>query len=333
MDKNPLITIIVPVYNVKQYLSQCLDSVIGQTYRNLEIIVVDDGSTDGSSVICDDYKGKNNQIKVIHKNNGGLSDARNEGIKLATGEYITFVDSDDVLSDCYVNDILSGMVSKKVDVGIADYIRFYDTDKLQRSGVSTDNDTRNVNITYFSAIECLKKTYKSDIHGLGFMACGKIYKKELFINNNIMYPVGKVHEDIYTIYKLLYFARGIYFIDKPLYYYRVRGNSIMNGEFGKRNLVALDATRETCAFFEEHNESDLLTFASNYHIRLLFTDYKKMRNGSEFDKKDLKEYRMMMKADVDKYIYKGNMSLIKKIVYKVVSRMPIPFILNLVVLR
>ena len=114
--QNPLVSVIIPVYDVEPYLRRCLDSVVNQTYKNLEIILVDDGSTDSSPEICDEYAGADSRIIVIHKENGGQAEARNKGIEAATGEYITFVDADDYISSSYVNDLYKSMIIERCDI-------------------------------------------------------------------------------------------------------------------------------------------------------------------------------------------------------------------------
>ena len=332
MGKIPLVSIIVPVYNVKPYLSQCLDSIIGQVYQNIEIIIVDDGSTDGCADICDEYKHKDERVVVVHKRNEGLSSARNSGMSLATGKYITFIDSDDMVSNIFVSDIMKVMVETGADIGVSDYNRFNEKNCLKDS-INSESEVSEISNKCFSAVECLKCIYKSDVHGMNFVAWGKIYKRSLFTDNDIYYPNGKIHEDTFTTYKVVYRAQKVCFANESLYYYRVREKSIMNCSFGKKNLVALEATRETCDFFEQHKERELLTLASNYHIRLLFKDYIRMRKSLEFSSKEIKAYRKMMRKDVDEYLEKSDIIFPKSVTYKLVSRIPNSPITKLVALK
>jgi glycosyltransferase involved in cell wall biosynthesis len=192
----PQISVIVPVYNVEQYLSRCLDSIINQTYRNFEVILVDDGSPDKCPEICDYYALQDNRIKVIHKENGGLADVRNEGIRASSGEFITFIDSDDFVSFRYLEVLLDGITRHNADIIIAKFQRF---------------ESKN-NIKNFVIIDDWKLLSKEDVfqkytslntsEAMPFISsCNKLYKRSLF--DDIEYPKGFYYEDAYTSYKLL----------------------------------------------------------------------------------------------------------------------------------
>lgn len=135
---NPLISVIVPIYNVEKYLARCVDSIVNQTYKNLEIILVDDGSPDRCPKMCDDYAEKDSRIKVVHKKNGGLSDARNAGMAVATGEYISFIDSDDYVSDDFFECLLDVMNKENSDIAECSVVKLYEDGHLEQY-----TDTKN----------------------------------------------------------------------------------------------------------------------------------------------------------------------------------------------
>jgi len=224
------VSIIIPIYNVEQYIEECLDSVIGQTYNEIEIILIDDGSTDRSGKIADRYALKDKRIKVIHKKNGGLSDARNAGVVIAKCDYIMFVDSDDYVDSTFVETALL-----KIKVHRADILcfRFMSVDDSGRTKISSKN-TKHEYKTY-SNIESMK-----DIFSIGgslkVNAWNKIYKRSLFVDNSILYPVERVYEDNLTTYKLMYFAKKVVFIDKSLLLYRQRPGSITKNKLTAQNI-------------------------------------------------------------------------------------------------
>lgn len=235
MEKH-LISIIIPVYKVELYLRQCVDSVINQTYKNLEIILVDDGSPDSCPFICDEYARLDKRVKVVHKKNGGISDARNRGIKHATGEYIIFVDADDWLAKdaCRVlNEIL---LHQSVDIVGFDHAE-------TKEDESFSDYKCNRQLTVISAADMYKKYMRGELWQ--HSACSKIYKKELF--EHIKFPLGMLGEDYATTYLLLSVSNRVAHVNMGLYFYRIRPESIM-----RQNSVKLvqDVYRTACAIYE-----------------------------------------------------------------------------------
>lgn len=226
-----LISVIVPVYNVEPYLNRCIKSIVNQTYRNIEIILVDDGATDNSGVMCDEWQYKDNRIKVIHKVNGGLSDARNVAIKCATGTYITCIDSDDNVDEDMIEYLYYLVKKYKCRMSLCSHrILFERNNKIKSLG----NGKEEV----LSAEECIKKMCYHDC--VDTSAWGKLYERELF--NNIEYPVGKLFEDIGTTYKAFIASEKIACGYKDKYTYYVRANSIVTGSFNFRKLDLLEMT-------------------------------------------------------------------------------------------
>lgn len=240
---NELITIVVPIYNVEDYLVRCIESILSQTYRNIEIILVDDESPDNCGEICDYYAKLDERINVIHKKNGGLSDARNVGIETAHGRYITFLDSDDWIHDEYIKMLYSLMIEKKSDIVICNFIKTSSELGSSPSGTFTEKKYE------YSNIEAMEQLF-GEFYLQMVVAWGKLYKIELF--KNIRFPVGRIHEDEFTTYKLLFSADKIVFYDKPLLYYWQREDSIIGSGFKlKHRLDYLDALTERALFLQE----------------------------------------------------------------------------------
>ena len=211
-----LISVIVPVYNVERYLKMCIESIIHQQYKNLEIILVDDGSTDLSGNICDDYAKLDKRITVIHKPNGGLSDARNVGMEYAHGQLLGFVDSDDWIDPNMYLDLYNAMVQHNSEITVCNRILVQGNQYIYDE-CDGDIHVRNKQ----DALELLLENTKCPSH-----AWNKLYKKEVF--NNISFPVGKYYEDVYIMHIIFENAQSVTFIEKPLYYYRQRDDSIVH---------------------------------------------------------------------------------------------------------
>lgn len=207
------VSIIVPVYNVESYINKCVDSILKQTYENIEIILVDDGSMDLSGNICDEYLKKDNRVKVIHKKNGGLSSARNKGIENATGEFYMFIDSDDYIEENMVERMYFSLINNKCDICVCEYF----TDGLNSVDIEVDLKEDRV----LDTIGAMNELIEGNIKGF---ACNKIYKKDLFLD--IKFPEGKVYEDIYVMHLLFNKCNCICCITDKLYHYIQREDSI-----------------------------------------------------------------------------------------------------------
>lgn len=214
-NANPLISVIIPVYNVEQYLGKCVDSVICQTYRRLEILIIDDGSTDGCGRICDEYAEKDERIKVFHTENRGLSAARNLGLDEATGEYISFIDSDDWFELKAIETAVDAVIESKADIACFRFVREY---KNASRIVYGDVQTRIVLVG-----EGIITDYCTQPH-IGVAAWNKLYKKGLF--ENIRFPEGRYYEEIATTHRVLLIAKKVVCIPNCLLHYRARKNSI-----------------------------------------------------------------------------------------------------------
>lgn len=268
-----LISIIVPVYNVEKYIRRCIDSIIQQDYRNLEIILVDDGSTDKSGIICDKYKKRDKRICVVHKENGGLSSARNTGIDLAKGNYIAFVDSDDYISKDMYSILMKNIIEEKADISIVNYEMVSEWGKIKKRTIT------KIERKVMSGKEACKERYKKD-GTIMVVAWNKLYKKELF--QSIRYPIGKLHEDEFTTYKLLYRSNIVVYQNEKLYAYVQRKNSIM-GEFNRNRLDVLEAVIECREFWEKNKERELYELSVEQYIFLLLNLYTNARGKKNRD--------------------------------------------------
>ena len=218
MIEYPMVSIIIPIYNVKPFLRCCINSVLSQTYYNLEIILVDDGSTDGSGKICDMYARKDKRIHVIHKKNGGLSDARNVGLKASTADYIAFIDSDDYVAKQYIQCLIEILFKNNADIAICAY---YSKEKDKFYNIKK----------HCKKIQCFdSKTMLHNWHGeyksVETISWNKLYKKILFTEKNIYYPVGYIYEDAQITHLLIDNASKVVITNEKLYFYRKRKNSI-----------------------------------------------------------------------------------------------------------
>lgn len=207
-----LISIIIPIYNMENYLRSCLDSVVNQSYDNLEIILVDDGSTDSSSKICIEYANKDKRIKYYKKENGGLSSARNYGLDNCNGEYVGFVDSDDIISLDMFKILYTNLIKTKADLSICEVVRFKEYPKF----------VINNEYKIYDRIDILKIILEDKI--ICNFAVNKLYKKAII--KDIRYPIGKVQEDVGTTYKFIKNAKKIVYTSDQLYGYYSRDNSI-----------------------------------------------------------------------------------------------------------
>ena len=239
----PLISIIVPIYKVEPYLRRCLDSIVNQTYTNLEIILVDDGSPDGCPQICDEYAVKDKRIIVIHKENGGLSAARNAGLDICKGEYISFIDSDDWVSEKYIKTLFNISTKENADIAIGEYI--------STSG-NILKEQNSIFIKTFSSKEALFRLFSKN-NTTYTISCAKLYKRELF--SSLRFPIGKYHEDEFTTYILFYNSKKIVYTSEILYYYYQRAGSIVST---RHPWDVLEFLEQRYIFFKEKRESDLL---------------------------------------------------------------------------
>lgn len=240
-----MISVIVPVYNVSKFLDACLESIVSQSFRNLEIILVDDGSTDDSGEKCDYWALKDNRIKVIHKKNGGLSDARNEGLKIASGEYLAFIDSDDEVEKIYFEYLHSLIEKYDADISVCG------VKTIDENGKVLNNLGLDFEPFYVSETADGLKIYLED-KGINVAVWGKLYKTTVFKEGNISFPMGKYNEDVFVTYRILALCNTFAIGSKRLYNYRQRSSSIMNQSFNIKHFDTLVARVEQQEFIEKN---------------------------------------------------------------------------------
>lgn len=270
MEK-PLISIIIPVYKVEKYLEKCIKSVLDQTYKNIQIILVDDGSPDNCGNICDNYAKIDNRIEVIHKANGGLSEARNVGLKVARGEYIGFVDSDDYVSNEMFENLYNTLISNDVDVSICNFYTVINNKNIIKNA---DNG-----VEIYNKLEILKEILLDK--KIQSYAWNKLYKRELF--KDIEYPVGKKYEDIGTTFYILEKCNKIAVSGSPEYYYITRGDSIVNNNTEGTVIDYISLISDRYDYIDKKYK-ELKKYNDYYLTKTLITAYTDayyLKNNSE----------------------------------------------------
>lgn len=264
MEKD-LISVIVPVYKVEKYLEKCIESIIKQTYTNLQIILVDDGSPDNCGKICDEYAKKDSRIEVIHKINGGLSDARNVGINRANGRYIGFVDSDDYIKEDMYEKLINLIKEYDADISICNLYDVIDGNECIRN---KDNG-----IHEYSRIDILKEILLDK--NIQSYAWNKLYKKELF--DEIKYPIGKKYEDIGTTFYLFEKCNKIVVTSEPEYYYLKRADSLVNNVTESTILDYTEIIIQRYLYIKQ-NIKELRKYNNYYLVKTLITAHNDIEN-------------------------------------------------------
>lgn len=236
----PTISIIVPVYNVEAHLRACLDSILAQTFSNFEVLLINDGSTDNSGMICDEYSERDDRVKVIHKNNGGVSSARNAGTKSACGDFIAFVDGDDWLDPDIYSKLYQLCIETNSDISICRLGR-------QINGQLTHPKEQNEYLQEMDNVEALRQLFRGVLYR--FSLCNKLFKKSCF--QNILFPEGRIHEDLSTTYKLFANSTKAVYTNYVGYIYVKRENSILTKRFNEKRLDAFIGWEEILTFMNK----------------------------------------------------------------------------------
>lgn len=264
MNENmPLISIIVPVYNVEKYLERCVGSIISQTYENQEIILVNDGSPDKSGEICDTFAQIDSRIEVYHKENGGLSDARNFGVEHSSGEYIAFIDSDDYIAPNYIEYLLSLIKKYNADISAC-----YMTETYGYTADYRTNDEFQNEQLLTGKEACLKLF--GNLYSVLVTAWGKLYRSDIV--KKYIFPVGKIHEDEATTCKYYYEATRVAVGNRCLYAYYKNPKGIMHTKGNSINPDVIWSFEHRAMFFEEHNERKLAGISWNFLYNYLVRD-------------------------------------------------------------
>ena len=276
-----MISVIVPIYKVEKELDRCIKSLVNQTYNDLEIILVDDGSPDNCPQICDQWAKKDSRIKVIHKKNGGLSDARNVGYMAAKGSYISFIDSDDWIHHDFFKIMMNEMNINDVDI--------IECDVIKTSSYIEDSAVNSTSMqTYDSqkALELLINDNTFHQH-----VWNKLYKKDVI--GNILFAVGKLNEDEFWTYQIFGASKKISKIDMPMYYYYQREASIMGQNYSLRRLDALEAKFERQLYMSNNYTSLFKLAITNFYETCI---YQGQMSLLYLNDKDLKEAKKIIKA-------------------------------------
>lgn len=282
--KNPLISVIVPVYKVEAYLEKCVESVRNQTYKNLEIILVDDGSPDSCGQICDSLAKKDGRIRVLHKENGGLSSARNAGIKAATGELIGFVDSDDWIEPEMYEVLCRNLLATESDISICGmYGGFY-------KNRENEKEEELYNYKTVTPHEAIRMAMEFGGY-VDMFAWNKLYKKHIF--SQICFPEGKLYEDTYILVEILDLAKQLVCSSAPLYHYVYRGDSITKSGYKPGEMHLIEGVDRRLAYLTSHYP-DLSKIALERSLASYFEVLDKMMHSEvpveSTDKKKVVRY-------------------------------------------
>ena len=239
-----MITVIVPVYKVEDYLSRCIDSILAQSYRDFELLLIDDGSPDCCGKICDDYANRDTRIRVFHKENGGLSDARNYGLDRKKGEYVTFIDSDDYIGPDYLKILMDMLTEHNADVSLVSYIQS-SAEQIDWKPFHADADC-----AVMDGKECFCKILERG--GISVSAWGKLFKESMF--QEARFPYGKKYEDLFIIPYLLEASSVVVYSSSAQYCYFQRDSSIMNSPpvSGAQTMDYLDGQERLLEFTKDH---------------------------------------------------------------------------------
>lgn len=268
------VSIVVPVYNIEKYIGRCLDTLVKQTLNDIEVIVVNDGSTDNSQKVIDDYAKKHSHIiKSFIKENGGVSDARNYGIKKASAEYVGFVDGDDFVDVKMFEKLYKQAIKSKADIVVCDFYRDYGT-KLQKSNKLGDCENYDTSVKDEPKLLLASSVY----------VWNKLFKRDLFIKNNIFFPVGQCFEDSAIIYNLLFLANKISFVEEELYYYQLSRDGSITNTVNRRMFDVIKSCENILKFYNKQNEyndrlSEIVEFLCLHHLFVRMEAFIKSDNN------------------------------------------------------
>ncbi|MDY5368324.1 glycosyltransferase family 2 protein [Bifidobacterium sp.] len=273
--QNPLVTIILPVYNVAKWLDTCIQSVVEQTYHNLQIILVDDGSTDEAPTICEHWAAKDRRINVVHQQNAGLSAARNTGLRLRKGEYVCFVDSDDYVEHDYVQRMLDTALAKQADMVVCNVRKEDENGNAPTEETDPDFETKTLTsrqYMFYAMHLCWK-------HWKPIVAWNKLYRSEIW--DDLTYPVGKINEDEFVFAQLVVRCRRVACINDVLYHYVQHDDSITNKKYSIRNLDKIEALCQRFLFLDENGFAECLPDILDFILKNFVVAEKNLRGDMQ----------------------------------------------------
>ena len=303
-----LISVIVPVYNVEKYIKKTLESLLNQTYENIEIVLVDDGSTDSSSQICDEYAKKDNRIKVIHKENGGLSSARNKGIEIASGDYVFYLDSDDTIDEKCLEILEEALERTESDVAICKI------DRVDVNGQKVRDDFPINEEDILFRYETVEKIVKGELPNF---AWGKLYRKEVL--HGIRFPVGRNYEDRYVAAEIMSNSKQTVLCPKAIMYYRDNPKSIMNKYNIKNVYDSLYADKHVIRFCKI-NYPELVKDAESIYFGRYINRWLEVYENATAEQ--IAKYVRRMKSVYREYHNCKHIKLHHKIRYRIIFSMP-----------
>lgn len=289
-----LISVIIPAYNVEKYLAACLESIVCQTYNNLEIVVIDDGSTDNTAVICDEYAKKDSRIRIIHQENKGIASTRNVGIHEAKGEYLFWIDSDDFVDKNIIMKLYKLIRKYSADISICDYIQGSNRDyQFVSSG--------RIEESILEAKTGFEKIYESN-HSSFIMAAswGKLIRKSAY--DGLKYPDGLIFEDIYMSHHLIANCEKIVYTNEIMYYYYQWPESILGKKLHINKLDYLGAFEERIHFFDKLGYMDLKELATKQYLHSLMWEYSRAKDilhDKSMVSKVVRQYRKYYKFGME----------------------------------
>lgn len=259
----PLISVIIPVYKAEFYLDACVESVLAQTYINTEIILVDDGSSDNCPTMCDSYAEKDSRVRVIHKENGGVSSARNAGVDVATGKYVAFLDSDDLWSPYFLERLHYAITETNADVAICRFVRF------KENKLPLNSEKREFSLlTQTEAFDCLFNAKNENM----VVAWNKLYKRDIW--KKIRYPFNRIHEDEAVIHEVIGASERIVWVDEAHYFYRQTPGSITTSKFNLKRFDEMYAKEQRIAYFESRGMLELANRTKLVYLNNLMRLYR-----------------------------------------------------------
>ncbi len=284
---NPMISVIVPVYNVETVLPYCLDRIINQTYKELEIIIVNDGSTDNSGLICEKFQKMDARIELVNQTNKGLSEARNAGIEKAKGEYISFIDSDDIIALNFYEYLIKLIIENDADIAECNYVKVAEDEVLKQK--IDFNKFKNDSYIVLDKMGAFYQLNNTDVNIVvkTVVVWNKLYKRRLF--EDIRFPIGKRYEDDFTTYKVMNKIHKLVSTERILYGYVQRKSSIMNQSFNEKRLDAIEAFDNYMQFFKKIADVNLYEKFLLRYLRIIITILEELNDSSYIGKDKIKE--------------------------------------------